>query len=99
MLPIIATTSSSSSQEFTMNSRHPASVAIPRTDSAMLRHGALRTARFLHTKVATPAAMFLLDSVEGIAMFAQEFADSAREVNKAMERARAERYTISAHRR
>jgi hypothetical protein len=98
MLPIMTATLSFQTQELTMN-RRLASASVAPTHSASLRHGALRTARFLHTKVATPAASFLLESVEGIAVFAQEFAASAREVNKAMDRARAERHTISAHRR
>jgi hypothetical protein len=83
------------SQELAMNSRYPVPATSLRTGNAAL----WRTARFVQTKVAGPALSFVGDSIQGVASFVREFADSAREVNKAMERARNERHTISAHRR
>jgi hypothetical protein len=82
-------------QELAMNSRHPARALSLRTGNATL----WRSARFLQTKVAGPALSFVADSFESVLSFTREFADSAREVNRAMDRARNERHTISAHRR
>jgi L-aminopeptidase/D-esterase-like protein len=73
--------------------------AFSHPDTAALKRGARVTVRFAHRRVAVPTATFLLDSVEGLFNFIDEFADSVDEVRKAMARARTERYTISAHRR
>ncbi len=71
--------------------------ALQRADTAVW-HGALCTVRFLDRNVAVPAAFFLYDSVDGVINFTQDMVDSAREVNRAMDRARARRPTPPAHR-
>ena len=82
-----------------MGSRRLSSLSFTPSDTAALKRGARATARFAHRRVAMPAAAFVVDSVEGLFTFIDEFADSVEEVRKAMARARSERYTISAHRR
>lgn len=78
-----------------MNSRYPAPATSLRSGNAAL----WRTARYVQTRMAGPALSFVVESIESVTSFVSEFADSAREVNKAMERARNERHTISANRR
>ncbi|AOB30696.1 hypothetical protein AKI39_08305 [Bordetella sp. H567] len=82
-----------------MGSRRFSTLALTPTDTAALKRGARATARFAQRRVAMPAAAFVVDSVEGLFTFIDEFSDSVDEVRKAMARARSERYTISAHRR
>ena len=50
-------------------------------------------------RAASRAAHAVSHAFGALDHFIAEFADSAREVNRAMARARAERHTISAHRR
>jgi hypothetical protein len=83
-----------------MGSRHlPAIASAPRRDTAFLARGAFAIARFAYHRVAEPAMAFLVESLDDLFTFIDEFADSADEVRKAMDRARWERYTISAQRR
>jgi L-aminopeptidase/D-esterase-like protein len=82
-----------------MGSRRLSTLALIPSDAAAIKRGARATARFAHRRVAMPAAAFLVDSVDGLFNFIDEFSDSVDEVRKAMARARSERYTISAHRR
>ena len=82
-----------------MGMRRSSSLAPTPSGTAAFKRGARATARFAHRRVAMPAATFLVDSVDGLFTFIDEFADSVDEVRKAMARARSERYTISAHRR
>lgn len=83
-----------------MNPRSVASrsASHPRA-SAAFKRGAVHTARFVHANLTRPAASFLVDSVEGVVAFASGFAASARAVEKAMDRAWAERETLSTQRR
>ncbi|MFC4274795.1 hypothetical protein [Achromobacter aloeverae] len=71
--------------------------ALLRVDAAVWR-GALHAARYLDRNVATPAAYFLYDSVDDVINFTSDLVDSAREVNRAMDRARARRPSLPAHR-
>ncbi|OZI30282.1 hypothetical protein CAL29_19735 [Bordetella genomosp. 10] len=71
--------------------------ALLRVDAAVWR-GARRAACFLDRNVATPAAYFLYDSVDDVINFTADLMDSAREVNRAMDRARARRPSLPAHR-
>jgi Mg2+ and Co2+ transporter CorA len=82
-----------------MSSRRLSTLALTPSDAAAIKRGARATARFAHRRVAMPAAAFLVDSVDSLFNFIDEFSDSVDEVRKAMARARSERYTISAHRR
>jgi hypothetical protein len=83
-----------------MDSRRLAAISsVSHPDTAALKRGARVTARFAHYRVAVPAAAFVAESVKGLFNFIDGFADSIDEVRKAMDRARQERYTISAHRR
>lgn len=82
-----------------MGTRRLSTLAFTASDAAALKRGARATARFAHRRLAAPAAAFLVDSVESLVTFVDEFAESVDEVRKAMARARSERYTISAHRR
>jgi hypothetical protein len=74
-----------------MSTRRAAVRIAPHTPTAALKRGAAHTARFVHANLTAPAAAFLVESVEGVVDFAADFADSAREVNKAIERAHVER--------
>ncbi|OZI59787.1 hypothetical protein [Bordetella genomosp. 11] len=82
-----------------MGTRRFSTSALTLSDTASLKRGARATARFAQRRLAMPAAAFVVDSMEGLFNFIDEFADSVDEVRKSMARARSERYTISAHRR
>ncbi|OWT77311.1 MULTISPECIES: hypothetical protein [unclassified Achromobacter] len=71
--------------------------ALRRADAAVW-HGARHAVRYLERDVATPAAWFLYDSVDGVINFTRDLIDSAREVNRAMDRARAKRAAQPLHR-
>jgi len=71
--------------------------ALQRVDAAVWQ-GARHAARCLERDIATPAAYFVYDSVDDVINFTQDLIDSAREVNRAMDRARAKRGTLTIHR-
>jgi 3-methyladenine DNA glycosylase Tag len=57
------------------------------------------TAAFRPLRAAARAVNAVGSAFESLDNFIIDFADSAREVNRAMERARSQRHTISAYRR
>jgi hypothetical protein len=73
--------------------------ALAHVDIAVIARCARMAVRFLDRRVAMPVGKFVYESFDSLFSFVEDFADSVDEVRNAMDRARSERHTISAHRR
>jgi hypothetical protein len=73
--------------------------AVAHVDIAAIARRARMAVRFLDRRVVMPVGKFVYESFDSLFSFIEDFADSIDEVRDAMDRARSERHTISAHRR